>query len=42
MLEGKNIEIVLEDGLLTLEREDNLRRVVIVRFLTREEAGLRF
>lgn len=41
MTEGKTVEIVLEDGLLTVERGDD-DSAVIIRFLTREEAGLRF
>lgn len=41
MTEGKTVEILLDDGLLTLERGDD-DSAVIVRFLTLEEAGIRF
>lgn len=41
MIEGKTVEIMLDDGLLTVERGDD-DSAVIVRFLTREEAGIRF
>lgn len=41
ILEGKQVEVMLEEGLLTIEQAPNAEGLVI-RFLTREEAGLRF
>lgn len=40
MGDGKTLELLVEGGLVTVERADE--GAVVIRFLTREEAGLRF
>ena len=40
LLEGKILEIVLDQGLLTIDQSDD-ESWLVIRYLTREEAGMR-
>lgn len=42
LMQGKTLEKLLQDGLLIIEQDPEGRVAFSIKFLTKEEAGLRF